>query len=46
MDGIKAAQAKYDSDTRESFTREQAKELADAYGALAYQMVGDYEATN
>lgn len=46
MDGIKAAQSKYDSDTREQFTREQMKELADAYGALAYQMVNYYEATN
>lgn len=46
MDGIKAAQGKYDSDSREQFTREQMKELADAYGALAYQMVSDFESTN
>ena len=46
MDGIKAAQSKYDSDSREQFTREQMKELSDAYGALAYQMVIDYESTN
>lgn len=46
MDGIKAAQTKYDSESREQFTREQMKELADAYGALAYQMVRDFESTN
>lgn len=43
---IEQASKKYDSDTREQFTREQMSTIADAYAALAHRMVEDYTATN
>jgi hypothetical protein len=43
---IEQASKKYDSDTREQFTREQMSSIADAYAALAHRMVEDYSATN
>jgi hypothetical protein len=43
---IEQAGKKYDSDTREQFTREQMSSIADAYAALAHRMVEDYSATN
>jgi hypothetical protein len=43
---IEQAGKKYDSDTREQFTREQMSAIADAYAALAHRMVEDYTATN
>ena len=43
---IDQAGKKYDSDTREQFTREQMSSIADAYAALAHRMVEDYSATN
>ena len=43
---IEQASKKYDSDTREQFTREQMSSIADAYAALAHRMVEDYTATN
>jgi hypothetical protein len=41
---IEQASKKYDSDTREQFTREQMSSIADAYAALAHRMVEDYQA--
>ena len=41
---IEQAQKKYDSETREQFTREQMNVIADAYAALAHRMVTDYQA--
>lgn len=41
---IEQAGKKYDSDTREQFTREQMSTIADAYAALAHRMVEDYQA--
>jgi hypothetical protein len=41
---IEQASKKYDSDTREQFTREQMSTIADAYAALAHRMVEDYQA--
>jgi hypothetical protein len=41
---IEQAGKKYDSDTREQFTREQMNVIADAYAALAHRMVEDYQA--
>lgn len=41
---IEQAGKKYDSDTREQFTREQMSSIADAYAALAHRMVEDYQA--
>lgn len=43
---IEQAGKKYDSDTREQFTREQMSTIAGAYAALAHRMVEDYTATN
>ena len=44
MSFIEQASKKYDSDTREQFTREQMNVIADAYAALAHRMVEDYQA--
>ena len=44
MSFIEQASKKYDSDTREQFTREQMSTIADAYAALAHRMVEDYQA--
>ena len=44
MSFIEQAGKKYDSDTREQFTREQMSTIADAYAALAHRMVEDYQA--
>jgi len=46
MDAFKGADAKYNSESREQFTREELKQLADAFGGLAYSMVQELEATN
>lgn len=46
MSFIEQAGKKYDSETREQFTREQMSAIADAYAALAHRMVEDYTATN
>jgi len=43
---IEQAQKKYDSDTREMFTREQMESLANMYAALAHRMVEDFQAVN
>ena len=43
---IEQAQKKYDSETREVFTREQMESIANMYAALAHRMVEDYQATN
>jgi len=43
---VEQAGKKYDSETREQFTREQMNIIADAYAALAHRMVEDYSATN
>jgi hypothetical protein len=44
MSFIEQAGKKYDSETREQFTREQMNVIADAYAALAHRMVTDYQA--
>jgi len=44
MSFIEQAGKKYDSETREQFTREQMSTIADAYAALAHRMVEDYQA--
>jgi len=44
MSFIEQAGKKYDSDTREQFTREQMNVIADSYAALAHRMVEDYQA--
>lgn len=41
---VEQAQKKYDSDTREVFTREQMELLANLYAALAHRMVEDVQA--
>lgn len=41
---VEQAQKKYDSETREVFTREQMESLANMYAALAHRMVEDYQA--
>lgn len=46
MDAFKGADAKYNSESREQFTRDELKQLADAFGGLAYSMVQELEATN
>lgn len=43
---IDQATKKYDSETREIFTREQMESIANLYAALAHRMVEDYQATN
>jgi hypothetical protein len=40
---VEQAQKKYDSDTREVFTREQMESLANMYAALAHRMVEDFQ---
>lgn len=43
---IEQAAKKYDSETREMFTREQMESIANLYAALAHRMVEDYQANN
>ena len=43
---IEQAAKKYDSETREVFTREQMESIANLYAALAHRMVEDYQANN
>ncbi len=43
---IEQAQKKYDSETREVFTRQEMESIANMYAVLAHRMVEDYQATN
>jgi hypothetical protein len=44
MGFIESASKKYESESRESFTREELKAMADAYASLANSMIEELQA--